>query len=213
MSSTRTPRSDALANRAGIIAAARTALASDPHASVDAIARTAGVSRRTIYGHFADRDALIRELIASGARRFNALATSVDDDDPQVALARLAALMWHEAAHVRITAALALDDAHLAETAAALAPLRRVLADIVRRGRRGERMRTDIDAGMLARLIEVVARTVVSRNLADETGAEPAAAADAVVRIVLSIAGLSWRDADALLRDHPDVLAPAQSAE
>ena len=204
----RTPRADSRANRAGILDAARSALAVDPYASVDAIARSAGLSRRTLYGHFDDRDALIRELIVTGAQRFNALAASITDADPQVALARLAARLWHEAAHVQVAAALALDEAHVAQTAEALAPLRRTVADIVRRGQEDGVFRTDIPAPTLARLIEEISRTVVSR-----ADASSPAAAGLVVRTLLSVAGLSWREADALLQSHPGVLAPAERSE
>lgn len=204
----RTPRADARANRAGILDAARSTLAHDPYASVDVIARSAGLSRRTLYGHFDDRDALIRELIVTGAQRFNALAASVTDTDPRIALARLAALLWHEAAHVQVAAALALDEAHVTQTAEALAPLRRIVADIVRRGQDDGGFRTDIAAPTLARLIEEIARTVVSR-----TDAASPAAADLAVRTLLSISGLSWRETDALLQTHPDLLTPAEQSE
>ncbi|WP_312170385.1 TetR family transcriptional regulator, partial [Microbacterium sp.] len=81
---------------------ARATLAADPRASIDVIARSAGLSRRTLYGHFDDRDALIRELIVSGAQRFNAIAESVEDADARIALARLAGRLWQEAAHVQV---------------------------------------------------------------------------------------------------------------
>ncbi|GAA2938890.1 TetR/AcrR family transcriptional regulator [Microbacterium luteolum] len=189
-------------NRAGILDAARATLANDPHASVDVIARSAGLSRRTLYGHFDDRDALIRELISSGAQRFNAIATSVDDPDSRIALARLAARLWQEAAHVQVAAALALDESHVEHTAAALAPLRRTVAALARRGQEDGSFRTDLAAPTLARLIEEMARTVVSRTDAASTGA-----ANVAVRTVLSIAGLSWREADELLTAHPDIIA------
>lgn len=194
---TRASRSDALANRAGILDAARSTLALDPHASVDVIARSAGLSRRTLYGHFDDRDALIRELIVTGAQRFNEIAASVDDDDPRLALARLADRLWHEAAHVQVAAALALDEAHVTQTAEALAPLRRAVAQLVRRGQDDGCFRTDLAAPTLARLIEEVARTVVAR-----IDASSPAAADLAVRTLLSIAGLSWRETEELLRVH-----------
>jgi len=200
---TRAPRRDAIENRAGILTAARSALAADPHASFDVIARSAGLSRRTLYGHFDDREALIRELISSGAQRFNAIAASVTDHDSRLALARLAALLWREAAHVQVAAALALDEAHVAHTAAALAPLRRTVADLTRRGQDDGSFRTDLAAPTLARLIEEVARTVISR-----TDASSAGAANLAVRTVLSIAGLSWREADELLAAHPDIVTP-----
>lgn len=197
---TRAPRRDAVENRAGILSAARIALASDPYASVDVIARSAGLSRRTLYGHFDDRDALIRELIANGAQRFNAIAETVTDADARLALARLAALLWQEAAHVQVAAALALDEAHVEHTAEALAPLRRAVAALVRRGQDDGSFRTDLTAPTLARLIEEMARTVVSRT--DATSTE---AASIAVRTVLSIAGLSWRETDELLARHPEI--------
>lgn len=204
---TRAPRRDAVENRAGILSAARSALANDPHASVDVIARNAGLSRRTLYGHFDDRDALIRELISSGAQRFNTIAESVTDDDSRLALARLAALLWREAAHVQVAAALALDEAHVEHTAEALAPLRRTVANLARRGQDDGSFRTDLAAPTLARLIEEMARTVISR-----TDAASSEAANVAVRAVLSIAGLSWREEDELLAAHPQIVA-AEDAE
>ncbi|UJP09479.1 TetR/AcrR family transcriptional regulator [Microbacterium sp. KUDC0406] len=205
MNTTRAPRSDARANRAGILDAARTALATDPYASVDVIARAAGLSRRTLYGHFDDRDALIRELIVTGAQRFNTIAESVTDTDARLALARLAARLWQEAAHVQFAAVLALDETHVEHTADALAPLRRAVSDLVRRGQDDGSFRTDLTAPTLARLIEEMARTVVTR-----TDAASAGAADLAVRTVLSIAGLSWREADGLLATHPDIVEVAE---
>jgi AcrR family transcriptional regulator len=199
----RRPRRDALENRAGILAAAHVALAHDPRASVDAIARQAGLTRRALYGHFDDRDALVRELVAQGAVRFNAVAATIDDADARVALARLAAALWNEAAHVQVLAAIALDEAHLEETATALAPLRRTVVRIVREGQDADVLRTDVAAPTLARLVEETARTVITR-----IDASSPAARDLAVRSVLSIAGLSWREAAALLDEHPDVLAP-----
>lgn len=199
---TRAPRRDAVENRAGILDAARSALSVDPYASVDVIARSAGLSRRTLYGHFDDREALIRELISTGAQRFNAIAESVADADARLALARLTARLWHEAAHVQVAAALALDEAHVQHTADALAPLRRTVAALVRRGQDDGSFRSDLAAPTLARLIEEIARTVISRTDAASTGA-----ANLAVRAVLSIAGLSWREADELLAAHPDIVA------
>lgn len=198
---TRAPRRDSVENRAGILDAARATLAVDPRASIDVIARNAGLSRRTLYGHFDDREALIRELISVGAQRFNAIAESVTDADPRLALARLAARLWQEAAHVQVAAALALDEAHVDHTAEALAPLRRTVAALAERGQSDGSFRTDLTASTLARLIEEVARTVVSRTDAASTGADNIA-----VRTLLSIAGLSWREADELLTAHPAIV-------
>ncbi len=202
---TRRPRKDAAANRAGILSAAALTLSLDPHASIDTIARAAGLSRRALYGHFDDRDALLQELIARGAARFNDIAVGVAasadaDADSRVALARLTAGLWREAAHVQVAAALALDEAHVEATAASLAPLRRALVTLVRRGQDDGAFRADVAAPTLARLIEETARAVVTRI--DASSPE---AASLAVRAVLSIAGLSWRESVDVLSAHPDL--------
>lgn len=200
----RRPRKDATANRAGILRAAATTLAVDPGASIDQIARAAGLSRRALYGHFDDRHALLSELITAGAQRFNLIAASVDEPHPPLALARLTAALWTEAAHVQVAAALALDEVHVEETAAALAPLRRTLMAVIRTGQDDGSLRTDIAAPTLARLIEETARLAVTHF-----DASSPAATTLAVRAVLSMAGLSWRETERLLAAHPDVTVAA----
>nr|WP_159500433.1 TetR/AcrR family transcriptional regulator [Microbacterium sp. 18062] len=195
-------RRDAELNRAALVEAAQTVLARDPRASIDAIARAAGLSRRAVYGHFADRDALLSELLRTGAQRFNAIAAEVaDDTDAALALARLTARLWSEAAHVQVAATIALDDAHVEHTAAVLAPLRRRVMALVRTGQDAGALRTDIAAPTLARLVEETGRMVVARLDASSGEARSLA-----VRTVLGVVGLSWRDAEALLAAHPDLL-------
>ena len=203
-SAPRRPRRDAIENRADILAAATDLIARDPHASVDAIARSAGLSRRALYGHFDDRDALVRAVIAVGAQRFNDIALTIADADARVALARLASLLWREASHVQVAASIALDEAHVHDTADALAPVRRRVAEIVRAGQDDGSLRTDVAAPTLARLVEETARAVITRMDASSSEARSLA-----VRAVLSIAGLSWTEAVALLGQHPDLLEEA----
>lgn len=200
--STPARRRDAVENRAGIVDAATAAIGRDPHASIASIAARAGLSRRALYGHFDDRNAIVREVIAAGAARFNAIADRIDDPDSRLALARLASELWREAAHVQAAAALALDDAHLPETSAALAPLRRRVDAIVRRGQEAGELRTDLPAPTLSRLLEETGRMVIAR-----VDAESASARAIAVTAVLGIAGLSWIDARDLLDRHPDLEA------
>ena len=189
--STPARRRDAVENRAGIVDAATAA-----------IAARAGLSRRALYGHFDDRNAIVREVIAAGAARFNAIADRIDDTDSRLALARLASELWREAAHVQAAAALALDDAHLPETSAALAPLRRRIDAIVRRGQDSGELRTDLPAPTLSRLLEETGRMVIAR-----VDAESATARSIAVTAVLGIAGLSWTEARDLMDQHPDLEA------
>ena len=190
-------RRDAVANRAGLLTAAAQTLAADPNASVDTIARAAGLSRRALYSHFDDRDALIREMIHAGAERFNAIADTVDDDGPApLSLARLALALWDGAAHVQFAAALALDDSHVGETAAILTPVRRRVLEIVDRGRCEGTLRGDLHVTTVARLVEEAARTVITRLDSNRPDA-----AGVAVRAILGVAGLGWREADAVLAE------------
>lgn len=208
-SAPRRPRQDAVDNRAGILSAATAAIALDPQASIDTIARNAGLSRRALYGHFADRNALIGEIIDVGAERFNRIALTVTDTDAPLALARLTSLLWHEAAHVQVAASIALDDAHVASTGKALAPLRAALAAILQRGQNADTLRTDVDVATLARLVEQAARAAITRVDASLPEARSLA-----VRTTLSMAGLSWRETVALLEEHPEILgAPSSGVE
>src|SRR3981189_2908491 len=52
-------RSDALKNREAILQAAHDALAESPHASLNSIAKRAGVGPGTLYRHFPTREALV----------------------------------------------------------------------------------------------------------------------------------------------------------
>lgn len=194
--STRRPRKDAASNRAEILIAAAATIATNPHAPIDAIARAAGLSRRALYGHFEDRDALLRAVIRVGAERYNAIAETVDDSDPApVTLARLALSLWDGAAHVQLAATIALNDTHVADTAAVLTPVRRRVLGVIERGREEGSLRTDLPAVTVARLVEEAARTVITRL--DTTSPD---AASIAVRAVLGVAGLGWRDADAVLQ-------------
>ncbi len=84
------PRADAVANRRAILRAAFEVLSSSPEVgSVEQIARRAGLSRRTVYGHFPTRNDLVRALAADVAAEVTErLAAVPDADDPLESLAR-----------------------------------------------------------------------------------------------------------------------------
>lgn len=195
-------RRDALANRESLLRAAQSVLATNPTASLDAIAQAAGLTRRAVYGHFADRDSLLREVIAVGAQRFNAIAETTDESDPRVTLARMATRLWREASAVRASANIALDDAHLADTVRALAPLRRRIRDLTAVGVGSGAFRGDMPPELLAFLIEETARATLRELRLTTTDADAT-----VVRVVLSIVGLSWTEQAELIDAHPEIFA------
>ncbi len=194
-------RRDAVANREALLSAAQSVLASDSHASLDAIAQAAGLSRRALYGHFPDRDSLVRDVIAVGAARFNSIAEMTDDADPRVALAQMAVRLWREATAVRAAASIALDDAHVGDTVRALAPLRRRVRELTRAGVESGAFRTDMEPDLLALLVEETARaTLRALSLATED------ASTIIVKILLSVAGLSWSEQVELALGRPEIL-------
>ncbi|APZ33957.1 MULTISPECIES: TetR/AcrR family transcriptional regulator [Microbacterium] len=193
-------RRDAVANRDALLRAAQAVLASDPHASLDTIARAAGLSRRALYGHFPDRDSLLRAVIAVGAQRFNRIADLTGDPDPRIALAHLAVRLWQEASIVRASANIALDDAHVADTVRALSPLRRRVRQLTREGVELGVFRRDIAPPLLAVLVEETARATLRSPDLSADGAAPV-----VVRVVLSVVGLSWIEQVAVISEHAEL--------
>ncbi|MGJ4845125.1 TetR/AcrR family transcriptional regulator [Leifsonia sp. Le1] len=202
-STTRAPRRDAAANREAIIAAAAAALNEDIDASLETIAARAGLSRRAIYGHFATRDDLLVDVFTRGAARLAALLDPVSHPDARVEIALFGATLWAEVEHVRVSAALAVRGPHREIVGAALDPARERLRDTVRRGMAAEQLRTDLDLETVTRLIENAAVSVLDEAMrAKLTNSE---GHRLVMLAGLSAAGLSWREAGALIAETPEL--------
>lgn len=88
-------RADARRNIELIVEAATALLAVDPDASVNDIAKAAGVGRVTLYGHFDSRATLVREVVRRAIADTDAALAAVDiDGDPRDALGRLLEATW-----------------------------------------------------------------------------------------------------------------------
>ncbi|MGG7465366.1 TetR/AcrR family transcriptional regulator [Plantibacter sp. YIM 135347] len=192
----RAPRRDAALNRAALLEAAAATLRSDPDASLEAIAAAAGLTRRSVYGHFANRDELVNAVVIAGAERVAAAIGAVRHEDPLTTIALIGDVLWTEVDHVRVMAPLAVRGPLRAVTAAALEPVRTLLRDTVEAGIARGSIRTDIAPDTLARLIESAAVAVLEEATRAELSTD--AGRRLVMLTTLSVAGLSWRDADEL---------------
>ena len=96
----RRQRADAQQSIAAILRAAAQALNANPAASVEDIARAAGVTRQTVYAHFPSREALIEAVTEQATAEVAAAfeTAGLDDVPAPVALTRLLDAGWRVAA-------------------------------------------------------------------------------------------------------------------
>jgi AcrR family transcriptional regulator len=196
-------RRDAADNRAALLAAARVVLNRDPDASLEAIAAQAGLSRRAVYGHFANRDELLHELVHIGAERVATALARVAHPDPVMRLALIASQLWRELESIRVMAVIALRGPLKPYTDDSLRPLRASVLGAIRDGQRAETIRPDIPADRLARLVEDAALAVLEESM--RSVLDNADGQRLIIATVLGTVGLGWRDVEAFIAAHPDL--------
>jgi AcrR family transcriptional regulator len=88
-------RADAERSIARILAAARRVLSQNPGASIDEIARAAGVGRMTLYGHFRSRPELVEAALVQALASGEEVLSRIDlSGDPGAAMRRLLTASW-----------------------------------------------------------------------------------------------------------------------
>ena len=89
-------RADAERSIAAILDAAAHVLTQQPQASIEEIAKAAGISRQTVYAHFPSRDVLLSALIDRASDRVAAAldAADLDNGSASEALVRLVEISW-----------------------------------------------------------------------------------------------------------------------
>ncbi|KUL56033.1 TetR/AcrR family transcriptional regulator [Streptomyces sp. A1499] len=124
------------ANRRRILEVALAELLRDPEASMDQIARAAGVVRRTVYGHFPSREALIGALIDGAVEDVAAAHASgrSRSDDPAESLAHSMVAVWEIADGYRLLVALAQRSVAMEGIRQRLAPVREQCVNVLRQG-------------------------------------------------------------------------------
>ncbi|URM92727.1 TetR/AcrR family transcriptional regulator [Streptomyces sp. MRC013] len=148
-------------NRERIVAAAREAFVeSGAEAALDEIARRAGVGNATLYRHFPDRTALVREVVVHVMARVaqSAERAAAEEADPFAALRRFA----HEAADERVGALCPMlsgaFDHDEPGVAAARDRLEGAVEGLFARARTAGRLRPDAAAGDLLTALSQLTR-------------------------------------------------------
>ncbi|TPQ15488.1 TetR/AcrR family transcriptional regulator [Streptomyces sporangiiformans] len=139
-------RRNSRSNRARILATARLELGRNPDITLEELARAAGVVRRTLFGHFPGRAALLEALAeeASDTLR-SAMEAGAKPTEPEPelapesaerALAHFVVAMWPVGDRYRMLLSLARRDLGAERVAEILAPARDEVTAILERGQR-----------------------------------------------------------------------------
>jgi AcrR family transcriptional regulator len=157
----RKPRADAQRNRIRLLETAKAAFAEKGSAaSLDEIARTAGVGAGTLYRHFPTRDALIEAVYRNETEQLVAAATRLTETHPAVTALREWLLLFvdyiatkhgmYEALHSSVGGT---SDLHSASTA----QVKQAIAKLVGRAVASGDIRLDLDPLDLLRALAGVA--------------------------------------------------------
>ncbi|MFF7139172.1 TetR/AcrR family transcriptional regulator [Streptomyces sp. NPDC008196] len=151
-------RRNARSNRARILATARQELGRNPDITLEELARASGVVRRTLFGHFPGRAALLDALAEEAAE---ALQAAVDlgaeaAEPADRALAQFSLSLWPVGDRYRMLLALARRDLGMERVAGILEPARVRVTAIVERGQRDGVFHSHLPASVLSAGLEAM---------------------------------------------------------
>ncbi|MFE1378041.1 TetR/AcrR family transcriptional regulator [Streptomyces sp. NPDC058740] len=151
-------RRNARSNRARILATARQELGRNPDTTLEELARASGVVRRTLFGHFPGRAALLEALAEEAAEALQAAAAAgVKATDPaERALARFSLSTWPVGDRYRMLLALAQRDLGMERVAEILEPARVEVIGILGRGQRDGVFHSHLPPAVLGAALEAM---------------------------------------------------------
>ncbi|MFI7502429.1 TetR/AcrR family transcriptional regulator [Streptomyces sp. NPDC049687] len=131
-------RRNSRSNRARILTTARRELGRNPDITLEELARASGVVRRTLFGHFPGRAALLEALAEEASETLRAvLETARKPEEPaERALAHFVYSIWPVGDRYRLLLALAQRDLGVERVVGILAPARAEVTAILERGLR-----------------------------------------------------------------------------
>ncbi|MCQ9132356.1 TetR/AcrR family transcriptional regulator [Streptomyces hilarionis] len=192
-------RRNSRSNRARILATARQELGRNPDVTLEEIARASGVVRRTLFGHFPGRAALLEALAeeASEALRGVLEAAARPDAPAERALAHFVCSIWPVGDRYRLLLALAQRDLGVERVAGILAPARDEVTAILARGQRDGVFHAHLPPAVLSAGLEgmhIALLEQINRGALEDDGTRVAVA-------TLVAAGVPERDARAVVDD------------
>jgi AcrR family transcriptional regulator len=153
-------RSDAQRNRERILAAAAAALAADPGASLNAIAKQAGVGAGTLYRHFPTREDLVLALYGHEIERLSATVDDLLAREAPVDALRIWFLRLADLIHLKHGLGDALDSAAARDVIdASYAPVLGAIRRLLDAGAQAGALRADLDESDVLLLMSCVWRT------------------------------------------------------
>ncbi|MEU2235813.1 TetR/AcrR family transcriptional regulator [Streptomyces vietnamensis] len=149
-------RRNARSNRARILATARQELGRNPDTTLEELARASGVVRRTLFGHFPGRAALLEALAEEAAETLQGAVAGVAEatEPAERALARFSLAMWPVGDRYRMLLALAQRDLGVERVAEILEPARVRATAVVERGQRDGVFHSHLPPAVLSAALE-----------------------------------------------------------
>ena len=171
-------RADARRNVEAILDAAATTLARDPEASVNEIARAAGVGRVTLYGHFESRAVLVAAVVERALHDLEDALRGVDlSGDPAAALARLVEASWRVTLRYGALVVAAESALPVTELDAVHHDARERVRRLIEHGRELGRFRADLPVSWLVTTMHTVTHAAATSVYAGELAADQGARA------------------------------------
>ncbi|MFI1048902.1 TetR/AcrR family transcriptional regulator [Streptomyces griseoruber] len=151
-------RRNSRSNRARILATARRELGRNPDVTLEELARASGVVRRTLFGHFPGRAALLEALAEEASETLRGVLEIArrPEEPAERALAHFVRCIWPVGDRYRLLLALARRDLGMERVAEILAPARDEVTSILERGRRDGVFPTPLPPAVLSAALEAM---------------------------------------------------------
>ncbi|CAL9403012.1 TetR/AcrR family transcriptional regulator [Streptomyces sp. NPDC090994] len=204
-------RRNARSNRARILATARQELGRNPDITLEELARASGVVRRTLFGHFPGRAALLEALAEEATESLrDAMAAGVRPAErAELALAYFTLSLWPVGDRYRMLLALARRDLGEERVAEILRPAREEIAAILERGQRDGVFHTHLPPEALSAGLEAVTVALleaVNKGTLEDDGTRSTTAS-------LIAAGVPDQQARAVVDEAVSLMAARTAAE